>query len=107
MSKEKSVTRLVQDLVAKKCGVLSNDDSLDYMILHQYLQLYKQPLSEDSQAIIKLAEVAVDKHNKKGKSKKNKKEKLKKKNKKLLAEDPPPGKKKAKLSKVTPAGVKV
>jgi hypothetical protein len=78
------------------------------MTLHHYLQLYKQPLPEDPMhVIIKLTEVVVDKHNKKGKGTKNKKEKLKKKNKKLVAEDPPLGKKKAKLSKVTPAGVKV
>jgi hypothetical protein len=108
LSKEKSVTRLAQALVVKKCGVLKNDQSLDDMTLHQYLQLYKQPLLEDSmQAIIKLTEVAVDKQNKKGKDKKVKKEKPKKKSKKMVNEDPPLDKKKAKLSKVAPVGAKV
>jgi hypothetical protein len=42
----KSITRSAQDLVAKKCGVIQQEDSLDDMTLQEYLQLYKHPLSE-------------------------------------------------------------
>jgi hypothetical protein len=44
------------------------------MTLQQYLDLYKEPLSEDAmQAIIKLTEVAQEKQKKKAKGKKEKK----------------------------------
>jgi hypothetical protein len=36
-SKEKSITKLAQDLVAKKCGVLSQEETLDDMTLQNYL----------------------------------------------------------------------
>jgi hypothetical protein len=71
-TKDKSILRLAQDLVAKKCGILQEDESLDNMTLNQYLEMYRKPLNEDSmQAIIKLTEVAKEKQ-KKNKTKKEK-----------------------------------
>jgi hypothetical protein len=107
LPKEKSITRLAQDLVDKKCGVLQEEESLDDMTLQRYLQLYKQPLLEDSmQAIVKLTDVAVDKQSKKPKDKKTKTEKSKKKCKKPMLEDLHLSKKMGKLGKVAPRGVK-
>jgi hypothetical protein len=78
LNKDKSITKLAQDLVAKKCGVIQEEQSLDSMTLNQYLQLYKQPLSDDAmQAIVKLTDVAVQKKEKKTKAKKDKKDKAK------------------------------
>jgi hypothetical protein len=63
-------------LVAKKCRVLQQEETLEDMTLQQYLNLYKQPLLEDSmQAIVTLTEVAVNKQKKQAKDKKSKKEK--------------------------------
>jgi hypothetical protein len=64
----KAIIHLAQDLVAKKCGVIKEDESLDKMTLQNYLDLYKQPLTDSStQAIMKLTKVAVDKVKKKRK----------------------------------------
>jgi hypothetical protein len=58
----KTIIHLAQDLVAKKCGLIQEDEALDKMTLQSYLDLYMQPLSEESnQAILKLTEVVVDK----------------------------------------------
>jgi hypothetical protein len=63
--------KLAQDLVAEKCGILQEERSLDAMMLQQYLDLYKQPMSEQSlEAIQKLTKVAVEKKKKKLKNKK-------------------------------------
>jgi hypothetical protein len=37
---------MAQELVAKKCGVLKEGQQLDNITLHNYLDLYKQHLSE-------------------------------------------------------------
>jgi hypothetical protein len=61
--------------LAKKYGILKGDESLDKMTLQQYLDLYKESLSEKSmEAILNLTEVAVDKEKKK--KKKQKKDKM-------------------------------
>jgi hypothetical protein len=86
--KGKSILKLAQDLVAKKCGIIQDDEVSDSKILQQYLDMYKEPLTEHSmQAILKLTEVAegkqkgsLKKKTKEGKEKKQKKkeEKIKK-----------------------------
>jgi hypothetical protein len=78
----KTTTKLDQDLLAKKCGILEEDQEMDTMTLQQYLDMYKQPLSAKTMdAINNLTEVAVDKAKKKKKKqkescRKNKQEKL-------------------------------
>jgi hypothetical protein len=70
----KSVLKLAQDLVAKKCGLIRDDEALDEMTLNQYMQMYKKPLTKDSMsAIFKLTEVAQEKKKTKIKDKKGKK----------------------------------
>jgi hypothetical protein len=60
--------------VAKQCGVLSDDETLDNMIVQQYVNMYKDPLTDTSmEAILKLTEVATKKK-KKNKVKKDKEE---------------------------------
>jgi hypothetical protein len=70
-SKRKSIMKKAQELVARKCGILEEEQELDDMTLQKYLDMYKQPLNEESmQAIIKLTEVAGEKIKKKKKDKK-------------------------------------
>jgi hypothetical protein len=76
---------------------------LDSMTLQQYMDMYKNLLTESSmQAILKLTEVAEDKQKKKAKGKKEKKQKkeltqevvgdsLNKKEKKMLKKKAPTG----------------
>jgi hypothetical protein len=72
----KVVSKLAQELLAKKYGITSEDEGLDDLTLQQYLDLYKQPLSENSmKSILSLTEVAVDKGKKKKKKKKQAKTK--------------------------------
>jgi hypothetical protein len=62
----KTITMLAQDLIAKKCGVISEEGTLEYLTLQQYLDLYKKPLSEpEMEAILELTEVAKEKKKKK------------------------------------------
>jgi hypothetical protein len=62
-----------QEIIANKCGVLEEEQGMDNMTLQQYLNLYKQPLFEDSMdAIMTLSKVSQS-------LKKKKKEKKKKK----------------------------
>jgi hypothetical protein len=64
---------LAHDLVAKKCGVIAELESLDDATLKDYLDLFKKTLSGGSiEAIIKLTEVAQEKK-KRGNEKKHKK----------------------------------
>jgi hypothetical protein len=72
-------TRLAQDLIAKKWGVIDQEESLEDMTLHQYLQLYQKPPIDDSMQAIKSLEVAVDKKKKTSKSHKSVKNPEKKK----------------------------
>jgi hypothetical protein len=63
---------------------MQEDETLEGMTLQQYIDMYKQPLSENSrETILKLSEVAMEKKKKNNKDKKNKqasflKEKVKK-----------------------------
>jgi hypothetical protein len=43
--KGKSVLKLAQDLVAKKCGLPQSDDPQEDMTLQQYLNMFKEPSS--------------------------------------------------------------
>jgi hypothetical protein len=62
---------LAQDLIAKKCGILQNEDSLEDQTLQQYLDMYKKPLPDSSmQAILNLSEVASESKKKRRKVKK-------------------------------------
>jgi hypothetical protein len=61
-----------QEIIANKCGVLEEEQGMDNMTLQKYLNLYKQPLFEDSMdAIMTLSKVSQS-------LKKKKKEKKKK-----------------------------
>jgi hypothetical protein len=65
------MTKLAQDLVAKKCGILREEESIDKLTLQQYLDLYKQSLSEQSmEVVLKLTEVAAQKEKKRKKKQK-------------------------------------
>jgi sugar diacid utilization regulator len=105
-SRGKSAQKLAQDLVAKKCGILQSDDSLEDTTLQDYLDMYKKPLSDDSmQAILQLTEVAVEK--KKKKKTKDKKTLTKSHNKFLAAGKMVLAKKKSqkKMKESVPAGI--
>jgi hypothetical protein len=72
-SNDKSISSLAQSLLAKKLGIVKQDDNMEEMTLQHYLDLYKQPLTEHSMEAIKgLTEVAMQKAKKKKKQKKNK-----------------------------------
>jgi hypothetical protein len=73
-NKGKSILKMAQDLVARKCGIVQEGQDLDDVTLQQYVDMYKQPLSDQSMEVIfQLTEVAKDKKmKKKGKSKKKK-----------------------------------
>jgi hypothetical protein len=43
-----AISKLAQELLAKKYGINFEDESLDNLTLQQYMDLYKQPLSEKS-----------------------------------------------------------
>jgi hypothetical protein len=76
MDKEQKVLRKsprlkVKDTKVKKCGIVEEEKQLYSRTLQQYLDMYKQSLSEESlEAIIKLSEVAVEKKKKKKEKKK-------------------------------------
>jgi hypothetical protein len=78
-TKGKPVLKLAQDLVAKRRGVLQDNQNLEGMTLQKYLDMYKKPLSDDSmEAIKKLAEIAEEDKKKKKKAKKDKLKEVKK-----------------------------
>jgi hypothetical protein len=65
---------MTHDLIAKKCGIVKEDEVFDKLTLQQYLDLYNQPLNDSStDAILNLTKVAVEKEKKKKKQKKAKK----------------------------------
>jgi hypothetical protein len=67
-SSGKAITKLAQDLLAMKWGVLEEDETLDNLTLQQYLDMYKQPLTDQSmEAILQLTDVAVQKEKKRKK----------------------------------------
>lgn len=58
----KTVVEMAQDLIAKKWGVVSDEEALDHLTLQQYIDIYKHPLSEEAMnAVITLTEVAAAK----------------------------------------------
>lgn len=82
LGKGKPVIKMAQELVARKCGTLKENQKLDNMTLQQYINLYKQPLTKGSiQAILRLTEVASRKKalskKKKGTTEKVAKKKIK------------------------------
>jgi hypothetical protein len=92
----KTIVKLAQDLIAKKCGIIKEDETLDNRTLQQYMDMYKKPLTEQTMdTIIKLTKVTDEK-----KKKKQKKEKKEKKIKKKDNKD-----KRSKKQKLTPKGV--
>lgn len=42
-TKGKSIIKSAQELVAKKCGILQEEEALENLTLQQYLDMYKQP----------------------------------------------------------------
>jgi exonuclease III len=69
-SKRKTILNKAQKLVAKKWGVVEEDQDLNDLTLQQYLDMYKKTLTEESmEAVLKLTEVAKEKKNKKKDSK--------------------------------------
>jgi hypothetical protein len=57
--------------VARKCGVLPDEQELDNLTLQQYMDMYNQPLTEQAiEAINKLSKISTS--SKKMKGKKNK-----------------------------------
>jgi hypothetical protein len=57
-SKDKLLIKMSQELIAKKCGLLNEEKEMEDMTLQQYLDMYKQPLNEESlKAIEKLTEI--------------------------------------------------
>lgn len=95
LNKGKSVTLMAQEIIAKKCGILDEAHQLDTMTLQQYINMYKQPMTEDRmKAIEKPTEITVKKKTEAAKTKKSKKMK------KMAAEPTVPFGNKAKKSKV-------
>jgi hypothetical protein len=65
-SKGKPVIKLAQDLIAKRCGIVPEEDTLEEITLQQYLDMHKKPLPDSSMlAILKLSEVITEKKKKK------------------------------------------
>jgi hypothetical protein len=63
-----------QEVIAKKCGVLDEEQDMDNLTLQKYLNLYKQPMSDASlDAITTLSEAAQELKKKKKDKKKKKK----------------------------------
>jgi hypothetical protein len=68
--KGKTIIKQAQELVAKKCGIVEEDKEMDSMTLQQYLDMYKQPLlNESMEAIVKLIEMTEEKKKKMDKKK--------------------------------------
>ncbi|GJN32815.1 hypothetical protein PR202_gb21346 [Eleusine coracana subsp. coracana] len=62
LSDGKPVLKMAQEIVAKKCGVIKDNQKLEGKTLQQYINLYRRPLTTGSvQAILKLTEVAIKK----------------------------------------------
>jgi hypothetical protein len=59
--KGKTIIKMAHELIAKKWGILDEGEVIDNMTLQQYLDIYKQPLNEQSMdVIVKLIEVVVE-----------------------------------------------
>jgi hypothetical protein len=85
--KGKTIIEKAQPLVARKCGILEDDQELDHLTLQQYIDMYQKPLSNQTLvAMAQLAEVSeTNKQKKKDKKKKKKKEMFEKKENKKQA----------------------
>jgi hypothetical protein len=61
--------------VARKCGIIEDDQELDHLTLQQYIDMYQKPLSNQTLvAMAQFAEVSeTNKQKKKDKKKKKKK----------------------------------
>jgi hypothetical protein len=104
-SQGKSILKLAQDLIAKKWGILGEAESLEQMTLQQYIDMYKEPLPENSmEAILKLTEVAEEKEKKKSKSKMSKTKKKEAAEKAEVNKMPDKKTKKGKKLKMAPEG---
>jgi hypothetical protein len=69
----KTMIKRAHELIAKNCGFLEEGKELDNMTLQQYLNMYKNPLSEETmEAIIKLTQVTEEKKKSKKEGKKKK-----------------------------------
>jgi hypothetical protein len=69
----KTMIKRAHELIAKNCGFLEEGKELDNMALQQYLNMYKNPLSEETmEAIIKLTQVTEEKKKSKKDGKKKK-----------------------------------
>jgi hypothetical protein len=69
-SKGKSVIKKSQEIVARKCGILEDDQEMDNLTLQQYIDLYKHPLTDQSiEVIVELTDVVEDNKKKKKKKK--------------------------------------
>jgi hypothetical protein len=72
-SQGKSLMKKAQEVIAKKCGVLDEEQDMDNLTLQKYLNLYKQPMSDASLDAITTLSEAVQELKKKKKDKKKKK----------------------------------
>jgi hypothetical protein len=67
-SKGKTIIKKAQELVAKKCGILGEEQEMDSTTLQQYVNMYKHPLSGQTiEAISKFSEITEDKKRRKRK----------------------------------------
>ncbi|GJM90736.1 hypothetical protein PR202_ga07044 [Eleusine coracana subsp. coracana] len=64
----KSIINRAQKIVAKKCGILEDDQELDDLTIQEYLNIYNKPLTDEVvQAIKTFTDVANEKKKKKDK----------------------------------------
>jgi 2-phospho-L-lactate transferase/gluconeogenesis factor (CofD/UPF0052 family) len=69
----KTMIKRAHELIAKNCGFLEEGKELDNMTLQQYLNMYKNSLSEETmEVIIKLTQVTEEKKKSKKEGKKKK-----------------------------------
>jgi hypothetical protein len=90
---------------SKKWGILGECESLEQMTLQQYIDIYKEPLPENSmEAILKLTEVVEEKEKKKSKSKMYKTKKKEATEKAEVNKMPDKKTKRGKKLKIAPGG---
>jgi hypothetical protein len=72
-TKNTPIIKRAQELITRKCGIIKEGEDLENCTLQNYLDLYKQPLLNESlEAIMKLSVVADEKKKKKVKNAKKK-----------------------------------
>jgi cell division protein YceG involved in septum cleavage len=90
---------------SKKWGILGECESLEQMTLQQYIDIYKEPLPENSmEAILKLTEVVEEKEKKKSKRKMYKTKKKEATEKAEVNKMPDKKTKRGKKLKIAPGG---